>query len=80
MEKITGEMTLSDQLSIEHTVKPGNVESELLSFISEYNFDLIIMGINGNGQNNVPGKHTIKLMEKGRVPMLVVPNSYLEND
>lgn len=65
---------------IENFVIPGNIEKALLKFIKDENFDLVIMGINGNGEDSIPGSHTSTVLEMSTSPVLVIPNNYKTND
>ena len=80
MEEMTKQMAQVPVENVEHIVQPGNVENELLRFVRENDFDLVILGVNGNGQDNKPGKHAITMIEKGNAPMLVVPNSLVKDE
>jgi nucleotide-binding universal stress UspA family protein len=57
-----------------NVVLPGNVEDTMISYIKENNFDMVIVGVNGNGENNELGSHTASLIEKSGTPVLIVPN------
>ena len=59
---------------IENVVLSGNVEYTLLKFIRENHFDLVIIGINSNGQNNEIGSHTVSVIKESGIPVLIVPN------
>lgn len=65
-KKVTGQVA--------STVLPGGVEAEILRFIAENQFDLIVMGVNSTGVDNHPGSHLTNIIEKSSVPVLVVPN------
>ena len=60
--------------AIENVVLPGNVNDVMLEYIENNRFDLVIVGINSNGQNNDIGSHTINVIEKSGVPVMIVPN------
>lgn len=75
MENMTKQLT-DENRNIEHIVKPGNVEEELLKIARRHEFDLLIVGVNGNGQNDEPGKHAVSLIENSNTPLLIIPNSY----
>ena len=79
MERLANDMVDSKEIEIETVVVSGNVSDELEGFASDNNFDLVVMGVNGNGEDNRPGSHTIKLLEKSTVPVLVVPNESASN-
>jgi nucleotide-binding universal stress UspA family protein len=57
----------------------GGVESEILKFIANDHFDLIVMGVNSNGLDNYPGSHVTNIIEKAISPVLVVPNTQSQN-
>ena len=65
---------------IQNIVIPGNIDKELLKFVKDEKFDLVIMGINGNGEDSLPGSHTSIMLEKSTSPVLVIPNNYGSND
>lgn len=59
---------------IKNVVLSGNVENTMLQFIKEHDFDLVIVGINSNGQNNEIGSHTVSVIKESGVPVMIVPN------
>ncbi len=59
---------------IENVVLSGNVEETMLQFIREHDFDLVIIGINSNGCDNEVGSHTLSLLRKSNIPVMIVPN------
>jgi len=76
MEKMSDEISNERGLKISTIVLSGNVEDQLLTFVKEHQFDLVIMGVNSNGENDTPGSHTLKIIEESSAPLLIVPNSY----
>ena len=81
MEEVKNRMNqLSINLSeksedrIENVVLSGNVDDVMMDFIKQNSFDLVIVGINSNGQNNDIGSHTIKVIKESGVPVMIVPN------
>lgn len=64
---------------ISNVVLPGNVEETMIKYVEEHDFDLVIVGVNGNGTNNELGSHTAKLIERSGTPVLVVPNERKQN-
>ena len=80
MEKLSNELTEESGQEITNVVVSGNVNEALTEFITKNQYDLVIMGINGNGQDNNPGTHTVNVITQSSVPVLVVPNSYSMND
>ncbi len=67
-------MDHSDE-KIKNVVLSGNVEETMLQFIREHDFDLVILGINGNGLDNTMGSHTQSVIEKSSTPIMVIPNN-----
>ncbi|WP_420318551.1 universal stress protein [Ekhidna sp.] len=66
---------LSDaQDRIENVVLSGNVDDEMMNFIKNNHFDLVIVGINSNGANNEIGSHTIRMIKESGIPVMIVPN------
>ncbi|WP_421765104.1 universal stress protein [Ekhidna sp.] len=63
---------------IKNVVLSGNVEDTLLQFIKEHDFDLVIVGINSNGQNNDIGSHTVSVIKESGVPVMIVPNKLVD--
>ncbi|MEM9340846.1 MAG: universal stress protein, partial [Bacteroidota bacterium] len=59
---------------IRNVVLSGNVEETMLQFIQDNDFDLVILGINGNGLDNTVGSHTLSVIEKCSTPVMIVPN------
>lgn len=60
---------------VKNVVLSGDIEDTMLEFIQKNNFDLIILGINSNGQNNELGSHTIRVIRESGVPVMIVPNN-----
>jgi len=59
---------------IENVVLSGQVDEIIMNFIGDHHFDLIIVGINSNGQSNDIGSHTVKLIKDSGIPVMIVPN------
>lgn len=78
--KICSEMSEESGLDISYVLLTGNVEDQLLTFVKEHPFDMVIMGVNSSSEDNSPGSHTAMLIEHSSAPVLVVPNSYSLND
>lgn len=74
MNKLAKNLTEHSEI-ISNLVLTGNVEETLLHFIKENPFDMVIVGVNSNGQNNEIGSHTISMIEKSGIPVLIVPNN-----
>ncbi len=52
----------------------GNVAQEIRNHLDHVHYDLIVMGINGNGGlNSVMGKNTRMVIESAEVPVMVLP-------
>ncbi len=65
---------------IRNMVLSGNVEDTMIRFIKENDFDLVIVGINSNGQNNEIGSHTVSVIKESGVPVMIVPNRIVDGD
>ncbi|MCP4457371.1 MAG: universal stress protein [Cytophagales bacterium] len=76
MEKMSKEIAQEKGLKISSVVLSGNVEEQLISFVKEHPTDLVIMGVNSNGDDNNPGSHTVEIIQQSSAPLLIVPNSY----
>ena len=74
MNKLSEELVEKPNI-IDNVVLPGNVEHTLIDFIHQNSFDLVIVGINGNGYNNDIGSHTVNVIENSGVPVMIVPNN-----
>ena len=74
MNELSHSLTEKPEDLINNIVLSGNVDEVMLQFIKENDFDLIIVGINGNGQNNELGSHTIRVIRESGVPVMIVPN------
>lgn len=59
---------------IKNMVLSGNVEDTMIRFIKENDFDLVIVGINSNGQNNELGSHAVSVIKESGIPVMIVPN------
>ncbi len=76
MIKLSDDLRKDEKTIINNLVVPGNIEQQLLDFVSQNSFDLVIVGVNSSGEDNSPGSHTAKLIEESDTPVLVIPNSY----
>ena len=76
MEKLSKEVAQEKGLKISTVVLSGNIEKQLLSYLNEHPSDLVIMGVNSNGEDNNPGSHTVEIIRQSSAPLLIVPNSY----
>lgn len=75
MNQLSNRMLEHSEEKIDNVVLSGNVEQTMLQFIKEHEFDLVIVGINSNGQNNEIGSHTVSIIKQSGVPVMIVPNS-----
>lgn len=75
MKKICEEM-MPDNTMVSSAVLPGRVRVELMEFINRNRFDLVIMGINGDGGSANTGSNTKYMLEQSATPVLVIPNNY----
>ena len=76
MNQLSHSLSISDNenINIDNVVLSGNVDEIIAQFMHENQFDLVIVGINSNGQNNDIGSHTVKLIKESGVPVMIVPN------
>lgn len=74
MNKLAKNLTDESDEIINNVVLSGQVEDTLLNFIKENKFDLVIVGVNSNGANNEIGSHTISMIKKSGIPVMIVPN------
>lgn len=74
MNQLAHDLSEKTEDRIRNVVLAGNVEEVMMQFIKENEFDLVIVGINSNGQNNDIGSHTIKVIRESGVPVMIVPN------
>lgn len=74
MDKLAKDLSDKSEEVIENVVLSGDVEEKLIEFISQNHSDLVIVGVNSNGVNNEIGRHTLSIIEKSGVPVLIVPN------
>ena len=75
MEELSKSLIDGPEERIRNVVLSGEVEKTILNFIHKNDFDLVIVGINSNGFDNVPGSHALQVIEKSGAPVIVVPNS-----
>lgn len=74
MNQLAHDLSEKSEELISNVVLPGNVDEVMIQFIQDNDFDLVIVGINGNGQNNDIGSHTIHVIRESGVPVMIVPN------
>ena len=76
MIKLSNDLKADRNTKINNLVVSGNIEKELINFANQQAYDLVIVGVNSTGEDNSPGSHTAKLIEKSSTPVLVIPNNY----
>ncbi|MEQ8583219.1 MAG: universal stress protein [Marinoscillum sp.] len=64
----------SQKTKIQPVILGGEVRGEVLRFIQENAFDLIILGVNSNGVDNEPGSHIANIITQANAPVMVMPN------
>ena len=74
MNQLAHDLSEKAEDRIDNVVLPGNVGDVMMQFIRENQFDLVIVGINSNGQNNDIGSHTINIIKESGIPVMIVPN------
>lgn len=74
MDALCADFTKESQIQLQSVLLGGSVEEEIREYIRENDFDLVIMGVNSNGEDNEPGSHTSTIISNCEVPVLVVPN------
>ena len=74
MNQLSNNLSEKSEDRIENVVLSGNVDEVMMDFIKQNSFDLVIVGINSNGQDNEIGSHTIKVIKESGVPVMIVPN------
>ncbi|MEM9896780.1 MAG: universal stress protein [Bacteroidota bacterium] len=74
MDEICLNLDTTNSILMQTHVLPGNVENTMSRFVQENIYDLVILGINSNGENNEIGSHTKHLIESCGIPVLLVPN------
>ena len=68
------DMVEKEEFVLNNVVLTGDIEKEIKSFIDNNSFDLIIVGINSNGRDNLIGRHALKLIEETDTQILIAPN------
>jgi nucleotide-binding universal stress UspA family protein len=74
MENLSTSLISNGDKPIHNVLLSGNIEDQLGNFLDDEKFDLVIMGVNSSGDDNKIGSHTLRLIEKTGVPVLIVPN------
>lgn len=80
MEKLSNDLSSENGQHMTTVVISGNVNEALIDYVQRNHFDLVIMGVNSNGSDNNPGTHTVGVISRSKVPVLVVPNNYSLDD
>ncbi len=69
------EIQLVNGNAVKTVVLSGNVSQEIAKYINQITFDMVIMGLNGNGgMNSELGKNTKNMLERSGLPVLVMPS------
>lgn len=76
MIKLSDDLKADRKTKINNLVVSGNIEKQLMEFVNQHTYDLVIVGVNSTGDDNSPGSHTAKLIEQSSTPVLVIPNNY----
>lgn len=74
MDDLCADFSKDRKVTLQPVILVGSVEEEICEYIEDNDFDLVIMGVNSNGQDNEPGSHTSVIIARCCVPVLVVPN------
>lgn len=75
LQALSKEIKMFNGNTVETEVLMGNVSHELAKYLRKSSFDMVVMGLNGNGGlNKELGKNTKLVLEKADVPILVLPN------
>lgn len=75
MKSLCDELTKGKNLKIDSVILKGWVEEEIIDFIKNNEFDLVVMGVNSNGLDNRPGSHITKMIERTSTPLMIIPNT-----
>lgn len=75
MDSFIQSLNRSHELSIQSAIVGGEVTNQILTFIQQHDFDLVIIGVNSHGMDNYPGSHTADILQSSGHPVLVVPNA-----
>ncbi len=75
MDQLCESLASDSDITFTPKVVRGNVNQEILSIINDGQFDLVVMGVNSNGQNNEIGSHVSQVIQQSNLPVLVVPNT-----
>lgn len=78
IEEFCADLENNSEVKIKSVILDGAVDKEILRFVGKYCFDLIIMGVNSNGTDNLPGTHLNQIIEKSNTPVLVIPNKLVK--
>lgn len=84
LQKQMDEFCLSLQKNSTVTIIPvileGKVEKEILGYVEHNEFDVVILGVNSNGSDNLPGSHISQIIEHANAPVMVIPNHILSQE
>ena len=75
MKTLSKEMVDTEDFCMDSVVLRGRVEETITRYVSDHGVDLVILGVNSNGEDNMLGSHAIKVIEKGNTPVMIIPNS-----
>lgn len=73
MDRLTKELSTSNNTKITCDVLPGNFIRVLKKYISQHRTDLIMIGTNSSNTDNHVGSHTRLVIENLACPVMVVP-------
>lgn len=76
MTKLSDDLSTDKKTKINNLVVAGSIEKQLLEFVRQNAYDLVIVGVNSSGEHNSPGSHTVRLIEESDTPVLIIPNNY----
>ncbi len=79
MQQFVDNLVVNNHPTIKSHVTTGIVEEELLKFIQEHPVDLVILGVNGNGQDNHVGSNAARILHTCNAPVMIVPNALAYN-
>lgn len=74
MDEFCQTLERSAAIRVVPVILKGKVEPEILNYILENDFDIVIMGVNSNGMDNTPGSHVSNIISNANAPVMVVPN------
>ncbi|MDW3195163.1 MAG: universal stress protein [Cytophagales bacterium] len=76
LDELTQSLNTSDLNNlISGLTKSGMVVQEILNHLKEVPYDIVVMGVNGNGGMNMNlGKNAREIVENSQIPVRLVPN------